>query len=218
MKTKKIIKLLIYASLLGIIVVLGINLLVKSQTDQVIFSKEKDTPGTKVAIIFGAGINNNKPGKYLKDRLDAGIELYNNHKIDKILLSGDNGSDAHDELTVMKLYCYEHGVDTNKIYLDYAGFDSYSTLYRSKYIFKVDTAILVSQKYHLNRCINIGNKLGVKSYGFAADQGTYQGYKYASFREYFAVVKSTLDILIGRKPHFLGKTVDINGPSNYTKE
>jgi SanA protein len=218
MKTKKIIKLLIYASLLGIIVVLGINLLVKSQTDPVIFSKEKDTPGTKVAIIFGAGINNDKPGKYLKDRLDAGIELYNNHKIDKILLSGDNGNDAHDELTVMKLYCYEHGVDTNKIYLDYAGFDSYSTLYRSKYIFKVDTAILVSQKYHLNRCINIGNKLGVKSYGFAADQGTYQGYKYASFREYFAVVKSTIDILIGRKPHFLGKTVDINGPSNYTKE
>ena len=218
MKTKKIIKLLIYASLLGIIVVLGINLLVKSQTDPVIFLKEKDTPGTKVAIIFGAGINNNKPSKYLKDRLDAGIELYKNNKIDKILLSGDNGSDAHDELTVMKLYCYEHGVDTNKVYLDYAGFDSYSTLYRSKHIFKVDTAILISQKYHLNRCINIGNKLGVKSYGFAADQGTYQGYKYASFREYFAVVKSTIDILIGRKPHFLGKTVDINGPSNYIKE
>jgi len=218
MNIKKIIKLLIYASLLGIIVVLGINLLVKSQTDPVIFLKEKDTPGTKVAIIFGAGINNNKPSKYLKDRLDAGIKLYNNHKIDKILLSGDNGSNEHDELTVMKLYCYEHGVDTTKIYLDYAGFDSYSTLYRSKYIFNIDTAILVSQKYHLNRCINIGNKLGVKSYGFAADQGTYQGYKYASFREYFAVVKSTIDILIGRKPHFLGKTVDINGPSNYTKE
>ena len=151
MNIKKIIKLLIYASLLGIIVVLGINLLVKSQTDPVIFSKEKDTLGTKVAIIFGAGINNNKPSKYLKDRLDAGIELYKNNKIDKILLSGDNGSDAHDELTVMKLYCYEHGVDTTKIYLDYAGFDSYSTLYRSKYIFNIDTAILVSQKYHLRR-------------------------------------------------------------------
>ncbi|TBO40368.1 SanA/YdcF family protein [Pedobacter kyonggii] len=218
MKTKKIIKLLIYASLLGVIVVLGINLFVKSQTEPVIFSKEKDTPETKVGIIFGAGINNNKPSKYLKDRLDAGIELYKNNKIDKILLSGDNGSDEHDELTVMKLYCYQHGVDTNKIYLDYAGFDSYSTLYRSKYIFNIDTAILVSQKYHLNRCINIGNKLGIKSYGFAADQGTYQGYKYASFREYFAVVKSTIDILIGRKPHFLGKTVDINGSSNYTKE
>ena len=69
----------------------------------------------------------------------------------------------------MKLYCYENGVDTNKIYIDYAGFDSYSTMYRAKHIFKVDTAILVSQKYHLNRCVYIGNKLGVKSLALSAD-------------------------------------------------
>lgn len=218
MNIKKVIKLLLCAFILGLIIVLGINLAVKHQTDPSIYFNVQNAPKIRVAIIFGAGINNNKPSKYLKDRLDAGIELYNNQKIDKILLSGDNGSDAHDELTVMKLYCYEHGVDTNKIYLDYAGFDSYSTLYRSKFIFKIDTAILVSQKYHLNRCINIGNKLGIKSYGFAADRGIYQGFKYASFREYLAIVKSTVDLIIDRKPHFLGKTVDINGPSNYTKE
>lgn len=218
MNIKKIIKLLFYTFILGVVIVLIINLFVKHQTNPAIYSNEQDVPKTKVGIIFGAGINNNKPSKYLKDRLDAGIKLYKNHKIDKILLSGDNGSDAHDELTVMKLYCYENGVDTNKIYLDYAGFDSYSTLYRSKFIFNIDTAILVSQKYHLNRCINIGNKLGIKSYGFAADQGKYQGFKYASFREYFAIVKSTIDLVIGRKPHFLGEKVNINGPSNYTKE
>jgi SanA protein len=218
MNIKKIIKLVLYAFILGLIAVLGINLLVKHQTNPLIYFNVQNTPKARVAIIFGAGINNNKPGKYLKDRLDAGIKLYNNHKIDKILLSGDNGSDEHDELTVMKLYCYEHGVDTSKIYLDYAGFDSYSTLYRSKFIFNIDTAILVSQKYHLNRCINIGNKLGINSYGFAADQGTYQGFGYASFREYFAIVKSTIDLIMGRKPHFLGETVNINGPSNYTKE
>ncbi|MBB6240003.1 SanA protein [Pedobacter sp. AK013] len=214
----KIKKLLFYSLILSATVVLCINLFVKYQTDPVIYPNEQDAPKTKVAIIFGAGINNNKPSKYLKDRLDAGIKLYKNHKIDKILLSGDNGSETHDELTVMKLYCCEHGVDTNKIYLDYAGFDSYSTLYRSKYIFNIDTAILVSQKYHLNRCVNIGNKLGIKSYGFIADQGTYQGFKYVSFREYFALVKSTIDLMIGRKPHFLGEKININGPSNYTKE
>jgi len=218
MNIKNTIKLLLYAIILSVIIVLGINLLVKHQTDPSIYFNAQNIPKTRVAIIFGAGINNNKPGKYLKDRLDAGIKLYNNQKIDKILLSGDNGTDAHDELTVMKIYCYEHGVDTSKIYLDYAGFDSYSTLYRSKFIFKIDTAILVSQKYHLNRCVNIGNKLGIKSYGFAADQGTYQGFKYASFREYLAIVKSAIDLIIDRKPRFLGEPVDINGPSNYTKQ
>mgnify|MGYP006174313589 CR=1 FL=1 len=118
----------------------------------------------------------------------------------------------------MKLYCYENGVDTNKIYIDYAGFDSYSTMYRAKYIFKVDTAILVPQKYHLNRCVYIGNKLGVKSYGYSANRGVYQGYKYYSLREKLSINKSVFDMVRNRKPKYLGETVDISGKSNYAKE
>lgn len=203
---------------LGVVTVVATNFYVKLTTDSLIFSSKNNVPKVKVAIIFGAGINGNKPSKYLKDRLDAGISLYKNHKVDKLLLSGDNGRDEHDELTVMKLYCYENGVDTNKIYIDYAGFDSYSTMYRAKEIFKVDTAILVSQKYHLNRCVYIGNKLGIKSYGFSANNGTYLGYKYVSFREYLAITKSVIDVWRKRKPQYLGEPVDVNGESNYTKE
>ena len=216
LKFKKLI--FICAVLIGFAAVWAININVKSKTENVIYTNLTDVPKTKIAIIFGAGINGDKPSRYLKDRLDAGISLYKNHKVDKILLSGDNGRDEHDELTVMKLYCYENGVDTNKIYIDYAGFDSYSTMYRAKHIFKVDTAILVSQKYHLNRCVYLGDKLGVKSYGYSADQGVYPGYKYYSFREKLSITKSVFDVMRGRKPKYLGEPVDIDGKSNYTKE
>jgi SanA protein len=191
---------------------------VTAKTEKVIFTALKDVPKTKVAIIFGAGINGDQPSRYLRDRLDAGISLYKNNKVDKILLSGDNGRDEHDELTVMKLYCQKKGVDTTKIYIDYAGFDSYSTMYRAKHIFKVDTAILVSQKYHLNRCVYLGDELGLKSYGYSANRGVYPGYKYYSFREKLSVTKAVLDIIRNRKPKYLGETVDINEQSNYTKE
>lgn len=191
--------------------------MVSKATENTVFDHARLLPKTKVAIIFGAGINGDKPSKYLKDRLDAGISLYKNKQVEKLLLSGDNGRDEHDELTVMKLYCYEHGVDTNKIYLDYAGFDSYSTLYRAKHIFRVDTAILVTQQYHLNRCIYLGDRLGVKSYGLSANAGEYKGYKYYTFREKLSVSKAVLDVLFHRKPKYLGDQVDINGPSNYTK-
>lgn len=217
MRIKKLIKPIICLAIAGVAFVIGINYYVKSKTNPSIFSNQNGLPKSNVAIIFGAGINNNKPSKYLKDRLDAGIKLYKENKVQKLLLSGDNGNDAHDELTVMKNYCYEHGVDTTKIYIDYAGFDSYSTMYRAKNLFKVDTAILVSQQYHLNRAIYIGNKLGVKSYGFVANQGIYPGYKYVRFRESFAIVKSVLDVARNRNPHFMGETININGPSNYTK-
>ncbi|MFC3561400.1 SanA/YdcF family protein [Pedobacter jamesrossensis] len=214
----KIIKGILIFGLFGLAVIFSTNLRVKSLTEKSIYNNVEDVPKTNIAIIFGAGINGDKPSKYLKDRLDAGIKLYKANKVQKLLLSGDNGDDEHDELTVMKVYCYQNGVDTSKIYLDYAGFDSYSTMYRAKEIFKVDTAILVSQKYHLNRAVYIGNNLGIKSFGYVANNGSYQGYKYVGFREYLAITKSVFDVLRKRKPHFLGESVDISGQSNYTKK
>jgi len=207
-----------FLTIIGIIVITAVNYYVKSKTNPLIYHSVNEVPGEKIGIVFGAGIRGNNPSKYLKDRLDAGIDLYRQHKIKIILLSGDNGSDEHDELTVMKRYCYNHGVDTTKIFLDYAGFDTYSTMYRAKHIFNIDKAILVSQAYHLNRAVYIGNSLGIESVGFAADVGTYHNYNYVKFRECFTICKSVIDVARGREPHFLGNQIDINGVSNYTKD
>ena len=211
-------KKLFYLSLIGLVLVFGINFYVKSKTNFLIFYSENKIPKTKVGIIFGAGINGDKPSKYLKDRLDAGIKLFKAKKINKILLSGDNGSDAHDELTVMKIYCFKNGIDTTKIYIDYAGFDTYSTMFRAKNIFKIDKAILITQEYHLNRAIYIGNNLGIESIGFSANQGEYRNYNYVRFREYFSICKSVIDVIRNRDPHFLGTEININGVSNYSKD
>lgn len=215
---KKLLKNLIYLSIIGLIAIVSVNLYVKSSTRDLIYDTLNKLPKNEVGIIFGAGINGDQPSKYLKDRLDAGILLYRSKKIDKILLSGDNGSDEHDELTVMKTYCFNHGVDTTKIFIDYAGFDTYSTMSRAKSIFKIKSATLVTQEYHLNRAIYIGNKLGVNAIGFSANVGVYKGYKYVTFREYLSIFKSFLDVARNRDPHFSGQTIDINGVSNYSKE
>jgi SanA protein len=219
MKNKKgYFKKIFILAFIGLIVILITNYYVKSNTESSIYNSQKAIPKTTVGIIFGAGINGDQPSKYLKDRLDTGILLYKNQKIQKILLSGDNGRDEHDELTVMKTYCYKNGVDTTKIYVDYAGFDSYSTIYRAKHLFKVDTAILVSQKYHLARAVYLGNSLGVKSYGFVANVGEYKGHQYVKTREYLSVFKAVIDVFRDREPRFMGDEVNINGLSNYTKE
>lgn len=217
----KIKKFVLPVFLLCLVVLLIIEVthnMVTVNTEKVIFTELKYVPKTKVAIIFGAGIKDDQPSRYLKDRLDAGILLYKNNKIDKILLSGDNGRNEYDELSVMKLYCKKNGVDTTKIYIDYAGFDSYSTIYRAKHIFHIDTAILVSQQYHLDRCIYLGDKMGVKSFGYSADRGIYPGYKYYALREKLSITKAVLDVIRKRKPKYLGDAVDINGKSNYAKE
>lgn len=217
-KLKKYFKIFLYLVIIGLIAIVSVNYYVKSSTKKNIYYSIKKFPKNDVGIIFGAGINGNQPSKYLKDRLDAGIMLWKAKRINKILLSGDNGRDEYDELTVMKNYCFNHGVDTTKIFIDYAGFDTYSTMYRAKYIFKIRKATLISQEYHLNRAIYIGNKLGVKSVGYSANQGEYLGYKYVTFREYGSIFKSFFDVLRNREPRFLGGEINIDGESNYSKE
>lgn len=215
---KKYLKIFIYLSIIGLISIIAVNWYVKSSTKKQIHYSIKKFPKNDVGIIFGAGINGDQPSKYLKDRLDAGILLYKAKRINKILLSGDNGRDEYDELTVMKNYCYRNGVDTTKIFIDYAGFDTYSTMYRAKHIFKINKATLISQEYHLNRAIYIGKSLGIKSVGFSANKGEYNGYKYVTFREYLSICKCFFDVLRNREPHFLGHPININGKSNYSKD
>lgn len=209
---------MVVLAIIGLVILIGVNSYVKWKTEGLIYHYANGVPEENVGIIFGAGIRNDRPSKYLKDRLDKGIELYKLKKINKILLSGDNGSDEHDELTVMKHYCFEKGVDTTKIFLDYAGFDTYSTMYRAKHIFRIKSAILVSQEYHLSRAIYIGNSLGVNSVGLSANEGVYRNYNYVRFREYFTILKSFIDVARNRKPHFLGREINIEGVSNYTKD
>ena len=215
---KKYLKIALYLAIVGLVAIVSVNYYVKSSTKKNIYYSIKKFPKNDVGIIFGAGINGDQPSKYLKDRLDAGIALYKANRINKLLLSGDNGRDEYDELTVMKNYCYKHGVDTTKIFIDYAGFDTYSTMYRAKHIFNIKKATLISQEYHLNRAIYIGQKLGIKSVGYSANNGEYLGYKYVTFREYGSIFKSFFDVLRNREPRFLGNPIDINGVSNYSKE
>lgn len=215
---KKYFRIFLYLVIIGLLAIVSINYYLTSSTKTKIYYSVKKFPKNDVGIIFGAGINGDQPSKYLKDRLDAGIMLWKAKRINKILLSGDNGREEYDELTVMKNYCYDHGVDTTKIFIDYAGFDTYSTMYRAKHIFKIKRATLISQKYHLNRAIYIGNQLGVKSVGFSANKGEYLGYKYVQFRECLSRCKSFFDVLRNREPHFLGGEININGASNYSKD
>ena len=215
---KKYLKIILYLAVFGVIVILSVNYYVTSTTRKHIYNSIRRFPKNDVGIVFGAGINGDQPSKYLKDRLDAGILLWKAKRINKILLSGDNGRIEYDELTVMKNYCFRHGVDTAKIFIDYAGFDTYSTMYRAKHIFKIKRATLISQKYHLSRAIYIGQNIGIKSVGYSANKGDYKGYGYVTFREYISVFKSFIDVLRNREPHFLGNPIDINGSSNYSKE
>lgn len=109
----------------------------------------------------------------------------------------------------MKYDLIAKGVDSNHIYLDYAGFRTFDSMKRLKEIFGQNKAVIISQKFHNERAIYIGEKLGMEVYGFnAKDVSKHYGFR-TNLREYLARVKMLLDFMIGVEPKFLGEKVEI---------
>ncbi len=166
---------------------------------------------SQVAIVFGAKVTDGKMSPMFEDRVVSALDLYRLKKVEKILVSGDHGRKDYDEVNVAKDYLISSGVDSDDIFTDYAGFDTYDTLYRAKEIFGVESAILVTQQYHLYRAIYIANNLDMQFAGYASDLHIYPGSEIFKFREIFSRVKAYFDVTLKSKPKFLGDKILISG-------
>ncbi len=163
-------------------------------------------------MVLGCGIEDEEtPSPMLKDRLDVGIELYKQGAAPKILLTGDNGTEQHNEIHVMLKYTKEAGVPEKDIFCDHAGFSTYESMYRAGSIFNAERVIVVTQTYHQYRALYIGDKLGLEVMGVASDQQTYFGQSFRESREILARIKDFFKSILRSKPTYGGEVIPISG-------
>ena len=163
-------------------------------------------------MVLGCGIEDEEtPSPMLKDRLDVGIELYKQGAAPKILLTGDNGTEQHNEIHVMLKYTKEAGVPEKDIFCDHAGFSTYESMYRAGSIFNAERVIVVTQSYHQYRALYIGDKLGLEVMGVASDQQTYFGQRFRESREILARIKDFFKSILRSKPTYGGEVIPISG-------
>ncbi len=217
---KRIIKYLIILIIVGISIVLSINFYVILSTKKQIvdLSNLKNKNDYDCIIVLGAGIWGDKPSPMLQDRLDEAIKLYEEGIATKIIMSGDNGREGYDEVNVMKDYAINKGIPSEDIFMDHAGFSTYESIYRAKEIFKVEKAIIVTQKYHLYRALHIGNKLGINVTGVGADPRKYSGQIFRELREILARNKDFIQAIFKLKPTYLGESIPVSGDGNITND
>jgi vancomycin permeability regulator SanA len=166
-----------------------------------------DTPIEKVAIVFGAGLyRNGQPTPVLRDRVATAAELYQAGKVEKLLMSGDNSALGHNEPEAMREYGISLGVPDQDIILDYAGRRTYDTCYRAREIFEIDSAILVTQAFHLPRALYTCNMLGVSAIGVTADLRQYRRVSLAfwNLRESVATAVAFWQVHVSRPQPILG--------------
>jgi SanA protein len=208
-KFVKIRKFIIRKSLLLVGLVIAFTLLValiiQIYTSYFIYNYQGNVPQDyRIAVVFGAKVQSDRnPTRFLKDRLDAAIRLYKEDQIDVILLSGEKIHENFNEIDVMEKYLLDRGVKIEDTYLDGAGLDTYSTIYRTKNIYKFKKVILISQSYHLKRALFLGKVFGLDCVGYNADSGPYKTEGKQSFREVLANIKALLDIRSDRAPEII---------------
>ncbi len=214
---KKIIAVILILIIAAPAAVFGINEYVKSSTAEYILDADETGDGYDCILVLGCKVNGDSPSLMLRDRLSQGIELYGVAS-DKILMTGDHGTDGYDEVGVMKDYAEDAGVPSKDIFEDHAGFSTYESMYRAKEIFKADKILIVTQEYHLYRAIYDARALGIDAYGVVAEPSmAYGGQEYRDIREILARNKDFIFGIFKPKPTYLGEAIPINGNGDATQ-
>ncbi len=215
----KLILILVFTlTALGILSVAGINLHVLNRTEDSITSSIKSLKSAEAAILPGAGVY----GKYSVsaiafDRIVKAVDLYRAGKVKKILITGDHGTKHYDEVNNMRRWCMKYGVPAKDIFMDHAGFSTYESIYRAREIFRVNSAVIVTQRYHLPRALYLAQRRNITVQGYPADRRRYLNIRQYTLREYLARIKDFFFINVFKpKPTFLGKKIPITGDGRKT--
>lgn len=208
-----LIKIFLY-SFLGLIFILFfiilVNYYVLSFSWEKNILKVEDLEKTEIWLVFWASVRNGYPSTILKDRLDIAFKAYSLGKIEKIIVSGDNSVLDYNEPKVMKNYLVWLWVKKEDIYEDFAGFDTYDSIYRARDIFQAEKIVFFTQEFHLKRSLYISERLWLEAIWVSSDLHIYHKARYNAFREFFARVKAFLEVeIIKPKPKFLGETIKI---------
>lgn len=225
MKTKEIIRkdrirILLIVLCIIIVSIFAINCYVVLSIKSKIISSEdyKKNGYFQCIVVLGGGIRGNQPSPLLQDRLDKAIELYFIGLAPKIIMSGDDSGDKHNEVKVMKNYAIEKGVPSQDIFLDHEGYSTYDTMYRLKNAFGVKKALIVTNRYHLYRSIYIANSMGINAYGVAADTVKRKWPITREVREVLARDKDFFKCILKSSDDYFGDRIDITSNGDVTNE
>ena len=202
-----------------IIIVFILNGIVVGTTSNKIIKEEdiNNISDIDAILVLGCKVNpDGTPSMMLNNRVEKGIELYQKTGI-KLLLSGDHGTKEYDEVNTMKQMVLDMDLPREDIFLDHAGFSTYDSIYRAKYVFGVKKMVIVTQRYHLYRALYIAKKLGIDAYGIPADNIPYKFINIKNeIREVFARDKDVFKTMFKPKSKFVGEPINIKGSGEIT--
>jgi SanA protein len=170
------------------------------------------------ALVLGAGVHpDGSPSMVLGDRLEEALSLYRSGRVRRILVSGDHRTVVHDEPNAMRTWLEAHGVPEEDIFMDHAGLDTYSSMWRAKHVFGASRVVIPTQQFHLPRALWLARSLGMEAEGAPADRRTYRGAVWFQLRELLSRPKAFAEVSIHRSPRHAGPPISLKGDGRVTR-
>ena len=139
-----------------------------------------------IAIILGNKVNEDGTLSIrLEKRLETGIELYKNHRVKQILVSGGLGKEGFYEGDKMKEFLVSKGIPDSLIITDNHGENTRLTVentlkFQKKYKFK--SIIVVSQYFHVTRTKKLFKDQGFENVSSVSP-------RYFEWRDFYSILR-----------------------------
>ena len=130
-------------------------------------------------IVLGCRLYGDVPSLLLKYRLDKALELYEAGMAGEIIVSGAMGEgETVTEAYAMKQYLVQRGIAAELIHMEDRSHSTYENLKYSQEIMQskgLETAIIVSNDFHIFRSLILARKLGIEAQGGPSEMPTIWG-------------------------------------------
>lgn len=193
---------------------LGINAWVLHRSSAGIVASTVQLKRAWTIVVLGSFVTDGGVSACVEERLQRAYEVYRRGKGQRFLITGDHGREEYDEVNTMMRRLLELGVPKEHIFLDHAGFDTYDSMWRAKHVFQVDSAVVVSQGFHLPRAQYLATSVGMHAQSIAADPPEGSVCARAGVREPLARIKAFVNVMLHSHPHHAGPAIPITGSAS----
>lgn len=189
-----------------ILVILGSRYFVEQKGSEGIRELDEIPKEYSTALILGTNtrLANGRRNAFHYYRVEAIIDLFENWKIQNVLVSWDNWRVEYNEPEAIQADLVEYWIPADIIELDYAGFRTLDSIVRSRTAFNEDKIIIVSQEFHIERALTIANHFDIDAIWYVAKDVSIDVAPRVYIREVLARVKMMLDLFfLQTQPKFL---------------
>lgn len=133
-----------------------------------VFGRRDEAQPADAIVVLGAAQYDGRPSPVLKARLDHAIELYRKGLAPTLIFTGGVGvGDTVSEAEVGSRYAVKHGVDEENILIEPAGLSTEESMTSVKRLMDgegLESAVLVSDPFHMLRLRVLARGLGIRAY------------------------------------------------------